>query len=114
MIQYHPDAQTEFDVILNSRIRDVGICIGFALMRNQRIDTGQEPLAVHERVGPGAHMSDLFKVAHGYGLFSYVEYVYDVVAADVRVVALAAHYRGSAIALPTAGTAIQRGHARSR
>lgn len=113
MILYHPDAQAEFDAIFAAGGNGLKVCLGMAIQRNMRIDSGREPLTYLESIGPGGKQSELFSVSHGYGAFSEVEVVYEKVGAAVKVVALGAWQAGMSFALPTPGSARQRGRARS-
>lgn len=113
MIQYHPDAQAEFDLIFLGGGNGLKVCLGMAIQRNLRIDGGQEPLTPTESVGRGQRHSELYSVRHSYGAFSEVEYVYEKVGTTVRAVALAALQGGTLVSLPMPGSAWQRGHARS-
>ena len=113
MIQYHTDAQAEFDVIFGAGGNGLKVCLGMAIQRNLRIDSGQEPLTAMESVGSGNGQSELYSVSHSYGAFSEVEVVYEKSGSAVRVVALAAWQGGVSFTLPTPGSARQRGRARS-
>jgi hypothetical protein len=113
VIQYHPDAQAEFDVIFEGGGRGLRVCLGMAIKRNLRIDSGQEPLIPSELIGPGKKLSQLYSVSHLYGVFTEVEFVYEKLGSAVKVVALEAWQGGLSFQLPTPGSAQQRGYDRS-
>lgn len=112
---YHPAAQAEFQLILTQGSPALRRCLGQAIMRNNRIAAGVEPLRrPQEFIGPGAAHSALFAVEFADSLVEWVEYVYDELGADVVVAAIDASRFGAAVGSRVGGDARQRARGRSR
>lgn len=112
---YHPDADAEFLAL--RQIGGVALVKGLALavMRNNRIDAGIEPLArPKEFIGPGRTHSGLFLVPFTVSVFNEVRFVYEEFALDVRVLAIDATLLGRAVGPRVGGNAVQRARRRSR
>lgn len=115
LFSYHPDAQAEFDVILAGGGPRLRRCLGLAIMRNDRIFNGTEPLRrPQEFIGPGFRHSALFCVEFTLSLLDWVQYVYEEFGQETVVLAIDACRLGTAFGSRVGGDARQRARARSR
>lgn len=111
---YHPDAQAEFTAIRPLCNWDLACCFGLAIMRNNRIDDGTEPLRwPKEFIGPGRVHSALFEVEFRTALLTALVYVYQQFGPDVKVLAIDAVQNGLALGPRIGGVAAKRARARS-
>jgi hypothetical protein len=112
---YHPDAQAEFSVIRLQGGIDLRRCLGQAMQRHNRIFDGSEPLLwPQEFIGPGRRLAELFAVQFSINVIHSVEFVYDKLGPDVRVLALDATRAALPFGPRPGGDARVRGRMRSR
>lgn len=112
---YHPDAQTEFNFVRQQGGIDLRRCLGQAIQRHNRIFSGAEPLRrPQEFIGPGQRLSEMFAVQFSINLVHSVEFVYDKLGFDVRVLALDATLTALPFGPRVGGDARVRGRALSR
>ncbi|NCT83148.1 MAG: hypothetical protein GXC94_08405 [Comamonadaceae bacterium] len=111
---YHPEAQAEFTAIRPLCDWDLACCFGLAIMRNNRIDAGTEPLQWQgEFIGPGRVHSALFEVEFRSALLTALVYVYQQFGQDVKVLAIDAVRNGLPVGPRLGGGAVQRARRRS-